>query len=282
MSILAVLVVSATACVGTWTYLPPEINDGPNSGVAFNVTLGADGNYSMQFSDYGRASGKTEARADGSLLLHDREDAITLRNCSSSTPSIEFSDGRSFVLQPTTRDFWDLARERGWEPADDRPPAWRRQFPRWLVENDRDQDGVCTMKLTARGAPRFELKYNAEDRRLRLVSISSAYTKPISQLRAGTTEGVYRPFFVLDGDVIVQAGGSRSGRTLTTFPDVPSNDLIPMASLTNGMEAFLDLMARGSTLSIHADSTQMLSISLAGSSVAIDALRRCALNPSAG
>lgn len=279
MSILATLVMSATACAGTWAHLPPDLSGGPNSGVGFNVALGADGTFSMQFSDFGRARGSSEVQADGSILLKDGAEQFILRNCNSLTPSLEFSDGRRFELKATTRDFWELAQESGWEPVDDRPQPWRRQFPRWLVENDINQDGVCTMKLTARGAPRFELKYDASDRQVRLVSIASSYTKPISQLRAGTIEGLYSPYYVFDGDVVVRAGGNRRGLTLTTLPDTPIDDRFPASSVSNKMDDFLDLMARGSSLSIYADSSQMLSISLSGSSAAIDALKRCALNP---
>ena len=274
MSLLAAAVAATAVCTGSWAHLPANMDR--NSGeIGFSLSIADDGSYRMEFSDHGKSIGRTERQADGTVKLTDEYGTSVLHGCGSSSPSVDFDDGRTFSLQVTSEDFWDLAMQRGWEPSDDRPPLWKESFPRWVVQNDRDTDGVCTMTLASSGADRFKLIYQRMDLGLRLASVESAYNRPISQLRAGTQEGLTGAHYVFDGDVVVRAGGNRQNRTLTTLPVAPISDIAPVGAMNAKTDEFLDLVSRGSSLAIYADGVRMVSINLSGSAVAVAALKRC-------
>lgn len=109
---LSLAAILATSCFGQWAHLPPQLNN--QSAVGFSVSVSPSAFVSMQFTDMGRVQAQGATEANGSVSFSEDGDEFVLKNCTSASATIEFSDGRSFALTPLEGDFWDVARARGW------------------------------------------------------------------------------------------------------------------------------------------------------------------------
>ena len=80
---------AVAACLGAWAYVPADLD----SDVAFKLSLGADSQFEMEFSDFGRSRGRWNRHRDNSFdLVEGSEKVATIKDCRDGSATVLIND----------------------------------------------------------------------------------------------------------------------------------------------------------------------------------------------
>lgn len=255
----SILSLAAQACLGDWAYLPADLE----REVGFQLSVAPSNAFRLVLTDFGRAAGIGQPQSDGSVTLKDGDETFTLRDCEADSAQFEFPDGRVFTLVRPDRDFWELARQRGWEAENDvvERPSWTaRRFARWTVSVE-ESDSARRCEMVLRGNQYVKVMYIQHAQGRGRISMHADIAEPMSNLRAQTFEPNLGGMFLFDGDVGLAATGQRVGRTGILSP---SNEV-----------RFLEYLAAANGVTLRFEYGRIAQVNLSGSAAAVDALRDC-------
>lgn len=247
------------ACLGAWAYVPADLE----KDVAFKLTLESGSPFEMQFSDFGKASGRWNRHQDNSYdLMEGSEKIATIKDCRDGSATVLINDRELTVTTYNAATYPTIIEDTSAIDVEvEAENASRRWKPvrsgRWLVQ--------VNLVSSSRGNPSCNMRTNDI-----LVSVlpngnginvgaSGIVRREMSRLRA--TTAVSTPVTAtFDGDVRVHdAYAQRQGRYLTV----------------TGHEQLLRYVEDANTVIFRSSTDSTQTLNLAGSSAAGVVLRRC-------
>lgn len=217
-----------------------------------------------------------------------------MRGCETGTPTLKFSDGRTFTLTrlddseegfDLDEAFFELAVKYGWqvepegEDYEQPAPSYRADLPGWLISHSPDYPGRCLAHRKGQSPRDFFIRLERVNAQYNSVAMIVDPNEQMSRLRATTTARLSGGFATFDGDVSLPLDLERFGR-LYAATNGQSVSYPSSSAYNRTSEQLLDFLARANSVTIHIPGRRAESFNLAGSARAIAALRECAIQTS--
>lgn len=251
---------AVAACLGAWAYVPADLD----SDVAFKLSLGADSQFEMEFSDFGRSRGRWNRHRDNSFdLVEGSEKVATIKDCRDGSATVLINDRELSVTTYDAATYPTIIEDTTAIDAEvEAENATRRWKPvrsgQWLIQVNSTSVGQGTPSCLMRGA---DLVVGARRHGQYLIVTAVARSQSaMSRLRENTTASTPMTA-IFDGDVrYIDDTARRTGREMAL----------------SGFSPFLDFIEAGTTVTVRSSTDSSGPISLAGSAAGGAILRRCA------